>query len=290
MIELGGAEYMVRGRGYAKSVRAIIENIVVVAATEERFTPIRVKDIGQVIAGAGPAARGFRPRRNQGEADFRHHRHAPGRERARNVIDAGEGQASAKSSPGCRRASKSFPSTTAPSSFTTPSPYRSRAPLIEVDRSRCALMVLLFLWHIPSAIIPMITIPIAVLIAFIPFHMPWGLRPTSCRSAGIAIAIGAHGGCGHRGGGAGAQETGASGKSFRTPRRLQAKWSSSAVKEVGGPSFFALLVIARFVSSGARRSRHRKAACSSPWRTPRRWPWWWPRSSPSRSTRRCGSL
>src|SRR5207249_4699046 len=33
-----------------------------------------------------------------------------------------------------------------------------------------SLVVLIFLWHVPSAIIPMLTIPIAVLIAFIPFR------------------------------------------------------------------------------------------------------------------------
>src|SRR5512144_1407606 len=48
MIELGGAEYMVRGRGYAKSI-SDIESVVVAAS--ENGTPIRVKDIGQVALG-----------------------------------------------------------------------------------------------------------------------------------------------------------------------------------------------------------------------------------------------
>ena len=34
-----------------------------------------------------------------------------------------------------------------------------------------SIIVLLFLWHIPSALIPIITIPIAVLLSFIPFRM-----------------------------------------------------------------------------------------------------------------------
>ena len=34
-----------------------------------------------------------------------------------------------------------------------------------------AVVILLFLWHIPSAVVPLITIPLAVLIAFIPFRM-----------------------------------------------------------------------------------------------------------------------
>ena len=31
-----------------------------------------------------------------------------------------------------------------------------------------SLVILLFLWHIPSAIVPILTIPISVLLAFIP--------------------------------------------------------------------------------------------------------------------------
>ena len=48
LIEFGGTEYMVRGRGYAKSV-ADFESIVVSAS--ETGTPIRIRDIGQVVVG-----------------------------------------------------------------------------------------------------------------------------------------------------------------------------------------------------------------------------------------------
>ena len=48
LIEFGGAEYMVRGRGYAKSI-ADIESIVVSAS--ESGTPIRIRDIGDVTLG-----------------------------------------------------------------------------------------------------------------------------------------------------------------------------------------------------------------------------------------------
>ncbi len=41
--------------------------------------------------------------------------------------------------------------------------------LIEVMMT-VALVILLFLWHIPSAVIPLITLPVAVLISFIPFR------------------------------------------------------------------------------------------------------------------------
>ncbi len=42
--------------------------------------------------------------------------------------------------------------------------------LIEVILT-VVFIVLLFLWHVPSALIPVITIPVAVLVSFIPFRM-----------------------------------------------------------------------------------------------------------------------
>src|SRR6266542_998602 len=48
LIEFGGTEYMVRGRGYARSV-GDLENIVLTAS--ESGTPIRIKDVGQVVLG-----------------------------------------------------------------------------------------------------------------------------------------------------------------------------------------------------------------------------------------------
>src|SRR4030095_15217886 len=52
-----------------------------------------------------------------------------------------------------------------------------------------ALVVLLFLWHLPSAVIPLITIPVAVLVAFIPFRA-LGITANVMSLGGIAIAMG----------------------------------------------------------------------------------------------------
>ena len=46
-IELSGAEYMVRGRGYIKSIK----DIEMIAVGGERGTPILVRDIGEVALG-----------------------------------------------------------------------------------------------------------------------------------------------------------------------------------------------------------------------------------------------
>jgi Cu(I)/Ag(I) efflux system membrane protein CusA/SilA len=52
-----------------------------------------------------------------------------------------------------------------------------------------SLVILLFLWHIPSAIVPIITIPVSVLLAFIPMRM-MGISSNIMSLAGIAISIG----------------------------------------------------------------------------------------------------
>ncbi len=52
-----------------------------------------------------------------------------------------------------------------------------------------SLIILLFLWHIPSAVVPILTIPIAVLLAFIPLYF-LGLSSNIMSLSGIAISIG----------------------------------------------------------------------------------------------------
>ena len=53
-----------------------------------------------------------------------------------------------------------------------------------------SLVILIFLWHVPSAIIPILTIPIAVILSFIPMQTT-DLTANVMSLGGIAIAIGA---------------------------------------------------------------------------------------------------
>jgi Cu(I)/Ag(I) efflux system membrane protein CusA/SilA len=104
-----------------------------------------------------------------------------------------------------------------------------------------SLVILIFLWHFPSAIIPIITIPVTVVLAFIPIQMS-GMTANIMSLGGIAVAIGA-------------MVDAAVVVVEQTHKKLE-HWNAegrrgdyrevviSAVKEVGGPSFFALLVIA----------------------------------------------
>jgi len=104
-----------------------------------------------------------------------------------------------------------------------------------------SLVILIFLWHIPSAIIPIITIPVAVIISFLPMY-EMNITANIMSLGGIAIAVGA-------------MVDAAIVVVEQTHKKLE-HWDAEgrpgsfknvvigAVKEVGGPSFFALLVIA----------------------------------------------
>ena len=52
-----------------------------------------------------------------------------------------------------------------------------------------SLVILLFLWHIPSAVVPIVTIPLSVLLAFIPMYL-LNINVNIMSLAGIAISIG----------------------------------------------------------------------------------------------------
>jgi copper/silver efflux system protein len=233
LLEFGGTEYMVRGRGYAKSVRDF-ENIVLTAS--EASTPIRVKDIGRVVL-APELRRGVSDLNGKGEVVSGIVIMRQG-ENALQVID----RVKAK----LHEIEPGLPSGVEVVSIYDRSDLVHRAisnletTLIEV-LFIVALVVLLFLWHVPSAVIPLITIPVSVLLSFIPFRM-LGLTANIMSLGGIAIAIGAL--------------VDASIVVVEQTHKKLEEWERTgrredygdvilnAIKQVAAPSFFALLVIA----------------------------------------------
>ena len=103
------------------------------------------------------------------------------------------------------------------------------------------LIILVFLWHFPSAAIPLVTMPAAVLISFIPLRLI-GVSVNVMSIAGIAIAFG--------------ELIDASIVVVEQTHKKLEKWEAAgrpgrhsavviaALKEVVAPTFFALLVIA----------------------------------------------
>jgi Cu(I)/Ag(I) efflux system membrane protein CusA/SilA len=233
LIEFGGTEYMVRGRGYVKSLRDI-ENIVLTAS--DSGTPIRVKDIGHV--GMGPdLRRGVSDLDGTGEV-------------VSGIVVMRQGENAMAVIRRVKAKLREIEPGLPPGVKVVPIYDRSQLIQRSIDNLKStlleivvtvALVILLFLWHIPSAIIPIITIPVAVLISFIPFRM-MGLTANIMSLGGIAIAVGA-------------LVDAAIVVVEQTHKKLE-EWNRSdkseayqsviirAVKEVGGPSFFALLVIA----------------------------------------------
>ena len=181
LVEATGIEYMVRGRGYARSVQDI-ENIVVGADTSGK--PILVKNIGKVA---------FGPDIRRGIADLDGEGDTVGGivvmrygENALNVIN----RVKAK----IEEIKPSLPkgieivTTYDRSELIKRSIDTLKHQLIE-EMIIVSIVILIFLWHFPSAVIPIATIPIAVLLAFIPMY---GMRLTSniMSLSGIAIMIG----------------------------------------------------------------------------------------------------
>jgi Cu(I)/Ag(I) efflux system membrane protein CusA/SilA len=232
LIEFGGTEYMIRGRGYARSIRDF-ENIVLTAS--ESGTPIRIKDIGQV--GQGPdIRRGLAELDGAGEvvSGIVVMRHG---QNALDVINRVKARLK-EIEPGLPPGVKIVPVYDR-SNLILRSIANLRSTLVEVILT-VSVIVLVFLWHIPSAIIPVITIPVAVLLSFIPFRA-LGMTANVMSLGGIAIAIGA-------------LVDAAIVVVEQTHKSLE-QWDRrgreedyrtvivSAVKQVAGPSFFALLVI-----------------------------------------------
>jgi copper/silver efflux system protein len=181
LIEFGGTEYMVRGRGYAKSI-ADFESIVVSAS--EGGTPIRIRDIGQVVIGPD-LRRGVSDLDGTGEAVSGIVVMRQG-QNALDVIDRVKAKIE-QIQPGLPEGVRIVP-------IYDRSDLIKRAisnvseTLVEVILT-VVFIVLLFLLHVPSAVIPIVTIPVAVLVSFIPFRA-LGITANIMSLGGIAIAMG----------------------------------------------------------------------------------------------------
>ena len=181
LIEFGGTEYMVRGRGYAKSV-ADFESIVVSAS--ESGTPIRIRDIGHVTVG---------PDLRRGVADL-----DGAGEVVSGIVVMRQGENAVDVIDRVKERIRQIEPGLPPGMEIVPIYDRSALIRRAIDNVSETLVevvltvvfiVLLFLWHVPSALIPLITLPVAVLVAFIPFHA-MGITANIMSLGGIAIAMG----------------------------------------------------------------------------------------------------
>ncbi|MCI0708277.1 MAG: CusA/CzcA family heavy metal efflux RND transporter [Ignavibacteriae bacterium] len=182
VLEVSSTEYFVRGRGYIKSL-ADIENIPV--GNDGRGTPVLVKNIGRVEFGPD-IRRGLAEWNGEGEAvgGIVVMRYG---ENALDVINRVK-----------HKIEEITPSLPEGVEIV---PAYDRADLIEraiamlkqvltEEMLIVSLVILIFLFHFRSSLVPIVTLPIAVLVSFIPMYY-MGITSNIMSLGGIAIAIGA---------------------------------------------------------------------------------------------------
>ena len=233
LVEFTGVEYMVRGRGYAQSTSDIGK---IVLTKNQNGVPIRVSDVGDVTLG---------PDIRRGVADW----NGTG-DTVAGIVVMRQGENALQVIARVKQKLHDIEPGLPPGVKIVSAYDRSELILRSIENLKhtlteeliiVAIVILIFLWHVPSAITPIVTIPVAVVISFIPMKM-MGLTSNIMSLGGIAIAVGA-------------MVDAAIVVVEQTHKELE-EWERTgrekdfhrvvidAVKEVGGPSFFALLVIA----------------------------------------------
>jgi len=232
LIEWSGAEYMVRAHGYVRS-KGDLESVALKAANG---TAVRLSDVADVQLGP-ELRRGVAELDGRGEVAggvvvMRHG------ENAMNVIRAVK-QRLAQIAPSLPKGVQIL--TTYDRSQLIEASIHTLKHELLIEMVIVSLVILLFLWHIPSAVIPIFTLPAAVILAFIPMRL-FGINANIMSLGGIAVAIGA-------------LVDAAVVVVENAHKKLEA-WEAggkngdykevliTAIQEVGRPSFYSLLVIA----------------------------------------------
>jgi Cu(I)/Ag(I) efflux system membrane protein CusA/SilA len=181
LIEWSGTEYMVRGRGYAKSLPDFEQIVLKVG---RGGVPVLLRDVARVELG---------PEIRRGVADLDGlGDHVGG------IVVMRHGENALNT---IRRVKETLEELKPglPEGVEIVSTY-DRSDLITraldtlkhelwIEMIIVSLVILVFLWHVPSAAVPIITIPISVLLAFIPLYL-LGVDVNIMSLAGIAISIG----------------------------------------------------------------------------------------------------
>lgn len=229
LVEMAETEFMVRGLGYIKSPEDLEQ---VVVGTDKRGTPILLRDLARVSIG---------PELRRGAAEVDGLGEAVG-----GIVVMRFGENALQTIDNVKEKLKQL-QTGLPEGVKIV-PVYDRSGLIEraVDTLKeklleesivVAVVTALFLFHLPSALVAILTLPVAILIAFFIMHAQ-GINANIMSLGGIAIAIGAmidaaiimienaH-------------------KHIERDRGKKPHWQiiSDSAKEVGPTLFFSLLVI-----------------------------------------------
>jgi Cu(I)/Ag(I) efflux system membrane protein CusA/SilA len=181
VFEVGTTEYYVRGRGYIKSI-ADIEDIPLKVVNG---TPVYVRNVGSVHLGPD-LRRGVAELDGKGEV-------------VGGIVVMRYGENALTVIDGIKKKLKEIEPSLPPGVKIVPTYDRSelirnsiatlREKLIE-ESIVVALVCLVFLWHVRSAFVAIVTLPIAIILSFLPMYR-LGLTSNIMSLGGIAIAIGA---------------------------------------------------------------------------------------------------
>lgn len=231
-LELAGHEFLVNVSGYLKKTEDI-ENIVL--GTKPNGVSIRVKDVAYVHLG---------PNMRRGVAEYNGRGEIVG-----GIVVMRHGENALKVIDNVKEKIKDIEKSLPEGVKLVPVYDRSELILQSIDTLKrtlieesivVALVIILFLFHLPSSFVVIITLPIAVMMSFIPMYF-MGLTSNIMSLGGIAIAIGA-------------MVDSAIVMVENAHKHLE-RWEESGrkepriqvimngAKEVGQPLFFALLII-----------------------------------------------
>jgi Cu(I)/Ag(I) efflux system membrane protein CusA/SilA len=181
LLEFSGREYMVRGRGYLTSI-ADIEGVSLGASPGG--TPVRVRDVAQVRIGPD-IRRGVAELDGKGEA-------------VGGIIVMRFGENALNVIQGVKAKLQEVQHSMPPGIKIVPTYDRSgligdsintlRHTLIE-ESIVVSIVIIIFLFHFRSALIPILALPVAVLASFIPMYY-LGVTSNIMSLGGLALAIG----------------------------------------------------------------------------------------------------
>ncbi|MGH9542402.1 MAG: efflux RND transporter permease subunit [Terriglobales bacterium] len=238
LLELGGAEYMIRGLGYLRS----LDDLKDVPVATKDGTPVLIGDLGTVS---------FGPEIRRGVAEWNGQGETVG-----GIVVMRYGMNALNVIRGVKKKLAAIAPALPPgveiragydrSGLIEASIQTLRRDLIE-EAIVVSMVIILFLWHFRSALVPIITIPIAVLASFLPMY--WLHVSSNIMSlGGLALAIGVlvdagivmvENGYRHLA----ERQAEARGRNAAVPARERRRVLLAAAQQVGPALFFSLIII-----------------------------------------------
>src|SRR5262249_49486073 len=179
LLEVAGTEFMVRGRGYVRSTDDLER--IVVRTDAKTGTPVLLRQLAHVTLGPD-LRRGVADLDGEGDTvgGIVVMRHG---ENALAVIDRVKAEL-AELGPSLPEGVEVV--TTYDRSDLIHRAIDTLLHSLREEMVIVSIVILFFLWHVPSAIIPIVTIPVSVFLAFIPLYA-LGITSNIMSLAGIAI-------------------------------------------------------------------------------------------------------